>query len=427
MSRSREIRRYAKMVDVALTYLCLHWVVDPRKSCKHPLKQMMTTVLLGFVSGCKNLRELEKLTEKLSPPVRRLLGIRGRVADTTLRDLLMKYAGDVRPLRRLLHRQVQAAHRKKQLDPDELPCGVLAVDGKYATTKLPDEVYAQHQGDGNWRVGMLGAVLSSAAAPVCVDAKPIAHSTSESSAFPGLIRAIVDVHGGTNLFEVVTADAGIGDRPNADLLNNDFELGYVFAIKGDQPTLYDELDRLLGRRPVPEASASTEDRIDNQTVLIRRIWCTTEIAGYHWNHIRMGLRVQAEKRRNDGTLLSVENRFFVTNVPPRRFSPEHWLRVVRWHWRVELFHQVLDVAFEEDERPWIEDAGGMAVVQLLRRVAYNILLLYRNVSRRGEKKGAIPWKDLFESVHFAVTAATEQHLANLRPRSKGLPPPTPPP
>ena len=230
------------------------------------------------------------------------------------------------------------------------------------------------------------------------------------------------------MFDLVSSDAGIGDKPNADLLHYDYGFDYLFAIKEDQPTLLAEVDRLLGRRPAERSDAETVDRLDNETVVIRRLWLTKEIAGYHdWEHLQIGLRVQAVKQRDDGSVLSIEYRFFVTSAKPDRFSSEQWLRIVRWHWRVENdCHKVWDVSFEEDDRPWMKAAGGMLVIQILRRVAYNILVLYRNVSRRGKRRAEIPWQDLFDWMRLALTAATAAHVEGLRwpdvPPRQGSPP-----
>ena len=42
-----------------------------------------------------------------------------------------------------------------------------------------------------------------------------------------------------------------------------------------------------------------------------------------------------------------------TSLPLRRLSAAQWLLLVRRHWGVETAHQILDMAFDEDDRPWI--------------------------------------------------------------------------
>jgi hypothetical protein len=428
MTRSREIRRHAGVLAVALTGLALHKVEDVRgrRGRRWPLSELLTALFAGMVAGCTSLADVEALTTQLSPAVRRKLRIWRRVPDTTLRDMVMRFAGAPDRLRQLLHRQTRVAHRRKQLAPDGLPCGVVAIDGKHVATKKPDDVYAQQQGDTSV-VRSLTATLTSGKAAACIDACPIPKEQSESSALVRFVKTLLRVYGALKLFEVITADAGIGDEPNARFLDEN-NLGYIFAIKDDQPTLSDELHRLLGQLTAEQAEASTTDRIDNQTVVIRRVWRTTEVAGYHtWSHLRTGVRVQSVVLR-DGVETPGADRFFATNLPLNRFTPEQWLKVIRGHWRVENdTHKTWDVSFNEDRRPWLIAAGGMLVIQLLRRVAYNALVLYRDVSRRGEHKRAIPWKRLLEWFRTTLTAATLDHLDGLRwpppPSAYRRPPP----
>ena len=431
MRRQREIRRNLGMFAVALGRLGLGRVRDPRRrKGSRPLWQMLTALLAGLTAGCNSVADVEKLTERMSPTLRPKLKIWGRIPDTTLRDLVILFLPLLGTLREILFRQNRTAHRNKQLEPVDLPCGIVAIDGKHVTTKKPDNIYAQHLRDDVYVVRTLTASLVSAPAATCLDALPIPKEKSESSAFPESIAALEKAYGRTNMFEIVSCDAGIGDKPNADLLHYDFGYDYIFAIKEDQPTLHAEVQRLLAGKPKEVAEAVTVDRLDNQTVVVRRLWRTSEMAGYHqWEHLQMGLRVQAVKIRDDGTVLSDESRFFVTSVKPDRLSSDEWLRVIRWHWRVENdCHKVWDVSFKEDDHPWFRDAGGMLVIQILRRVAYNILVLYRNVSRRGEHKACIPWRDLFEWMRLALTAATNVDVEGLRwpepPRARSSPPPT---
>lgn len=79
---------------------------------------------------------------------------------------------------------------------------------------------------------------------------------------------------------------------------------------------------MLGQLPAEQAEASTTDRVDNRTVVIRRVWRTTEVAGYHtWSHLRMGVRVQSVVLR-DGVETPGDDRFFATNVPVNRLGTD---------------------------------------------------------------------------------------------------------
>ena len=71
------------------------------------------------------------------------------------------------------------------------------------------------------------------------------------------------------------------------------------------------------------------------------------------------------------------------------------LRLIRGHWGVETNHQILDTAFEEDDRLWIvADARGLLNVLVLRRLAYTLMTLYRSVTQRSSDERQVRWRDL---------------------------------
>lgn len=159
----------------------------------------------------------------------------------------------------------------------------------------------------------------------------------------------------------------------------------------------------------------TVDRLDNRTVEVRHLWRTDELAGYHWDHLRQAIRVCREVRTDDGTVISRDDRFFGTSATTNRLTSDMWNLVVRNHWRVENeCHGTWDCVLREDDHPWLYDARGMLAVILLRRVVGNLLVLYRNVTCRGEQKGVRPWAEIISWLQVALVAATEEHLDGLR-------------
>ena len=101
-----------------------------------------------------------------------------------------------------------------------------------------------------------------------------------------------------------------------------------------------------------------------------------------------------------------------------------WLRVVRLHWAVENnCHHTFDTAFAEDDKTWIEDSprGALAVL-LLRRIAYNLITLFRSVTQRSDERRAMPWADLLRGFAQALVALTEAQLEGLRARNNAVAP-----
>ena len=58
----------------------------------------------------------------------------------------------------------------------------------------------------------------------------------------------------------------------------------------------------------------------------------------------------------------------------------------------------------------------MVVVMLLRRIAYNMLALFRTVTQRSEERRQTPWRDMVRWLYQAVIAATTDDLFGLRAR-----------
>lgn len=83
-------------------------------------------------------------------------------------------------------------------------------------------------------------------------------------------------------------------------------------------------------------------------------------------------------------------------------------------------HGTWDVTFEEDDRPWIKnDPKGTLVVMLLRRMAFNMLALFRSVTQRSAEKRRTPWRDIMRWMHTAVVGIEMQELSSLRARKIG--------
>lgn len=399
-------------------------VTDPRRGPKRwKLWQLLTAVTVGAMAGCGSLREVEQLTQLLSPAMRRRLGLVRRQPDTTLRDALCALSVD--ELRACLHRLVRAAWRRKALAPQELPFGVLTLDGK--STALPcwnDEFVQRQVPEKGLPYGLARTVtctLVSAAGRPCLDAIPIPAATNEMGHFTAAFDSVNATY--ANLFRLVTYDAGALSESNA---RHVVESGkdYLLALKGDQRTMFQLAQELLDAN---EVAAQTIDRLDRHTAITRRLTLLTVQQNWAygdgktpaesvWEHARTFLRVESVVTR-DGVNTRREARLFVSSVTEKTLTPEQWLKVVRSHWGVEINHHTLDTAFAEDERPWIvADGNGMLVTLVLRRIAYTLLALFRSVSLRSETRGEIRWADLLRWVWSAIVAATDAHLEAIRLR-----------
>jgi len=416
---ARMNRRLYGLLSKRLDEAQLDEIQDPRdaRGKRWQLSTLLRAVLGGLLAGARSLADVETQSERLSRPLRRLLGVRRRVADTTLRDALCTL--EPNELRKPLHALVRAAQRRKALEPDELPFGVVSLDGKHFSLPSSDDYYAQRQTQDDTAplVGVVRTVtttLTSIAAQPIVDVTPIPAHTNELGIFQLALDRVCQSFAGLDLFQLVTYDAGACSKANARAVR-DRDLHYLFVLKSSQASLYDEAQLWLGSRSADTADAIREDLQRGQRVVRRLYLGEATDAPEGWDHLRSVVRVQTQTFDAADQLVSCENRYLISSLPRHRLTPEHWLLVIRRHWGVETSHQILDGAFAEDDHPWIlANPRGALVVAILRRIAYTLLTLFRSVTQRSDERRHVPWKLLLLDVFTAFLTTNDDQTRGLR-------------
>jgi len=376
-----------------------------RRGRRHPYLGLIMALALGAVTALRSLREVEALTADLDGVVRRRFRIAGRISDTKLRDTLLGLQPE--EVRRTLHRQVKAEHRRGNLAPTRLPFGVAAIDGK-GLGKMDDWDHPDVQPvrpDGKPPYGLARvhrAHLVSADATVCIDERAIPGRTNELGAVCSFTEALIVAYRRTDLFEVITADAGNTSLKHASLIH-DYDLGYVLAIVEPSGEIHREALRLLADLDPGQAEVS-ETRREKGARVTRRLFRVTIRGFLDWKHARQLVRVERTVEHSNGER-SVGNRYFVTNLVPGRLNGRGWLTLVRMHWRCENEgHWTADVVWKEDARrtPWIRVPHAVYALSTLRMVALNILAVLRRMSRREVTSRSISWRDVARLAYFAV-------------------------
>jgi len=417
--KARMTRRLAGYLAKRLTEAELAEVEDPRgkRGRRWKLGTLLVAMLAGMMAGAKGLAEVEELTERLSQPIRRFLGVARRVADTTMRDLLVKL--EPGGLRQALYRIVRAARKRKALVPDLFPFGIVSMDGRGTSTKFFDDEYAQvhHPSDSSpyGIVRTITSTLVSTPARPCLDAHPIPADTNEMGAFPVALDALLEAYG-TTLFRVVMYDSGANSKANGAYVK-ERELDYVFRLQNEQPTLLQEAERLLGRFDIDNAFAQSTDLVGGK-VVTRYLWSTDEIVGYNdWGHLQTVIRVRTVTEHKTTGKVTNEDRYYISSLPTDVLSAELWLEMIRRRWSVENeCHNTWDRIFREDDRPWAYDPQGMVAAMLLRRIAYTLLALFRSVTQRSDARRAMPWKTLMRDLWSTLTSAEARHVNGLQYR-----------
>lgn len=422
MSSRRCLGRMCGFLAVRLKKSAWTYVFDPRRrqGRRFRLSDMLTTVTLGLMAGCRGLNELERLTESLTPSVRRLLGLPRRFADTTLRDTLCRLR--FQELRECLHQVVRQARRRKSLKRMALPLHMVAMDGRATRTPSWDGPFAQKQHkDGEAPYGLLRTVTSvlvTAQGKPCIDISPIPAQTNEVGHFKAAFDALVSAF---PWVEFVSYDAGGSSESNGQHVV-DSGRHYLFRLNNERHHQQQIIEELLSTQPF----VAEDHEVRSNAHEVRRRLKVMSVnqdklpslvrKPVIWTHAKTVLLIETETRKN-GTS-NTETRVFISSLPVKTLSFAQWIWAIVRHWRVETAHQILDTAFAEDDAPWIRaDTNGMLVMLTLRRIAMTLLALFRAVTQRSEEKRRMPWPQLLEWVRTTLLQANESVIAGLRKRT----------
>ena len=169
---------------------------------------------------------------------------------------------------------------------------------------------------------------------------------------------------------IVTADAMHAQREHARYLVAQRGAHYILTIKGNQPSLHDQL-KALPWRDVPVTSDTRgrgHGRHERRTLKI-----TAVARGLAFP--RASQAIQITRRRKGEGKWSRETCYAVTSLSVTQASPAQLAAIIRGHWGIEdRLHWVRDLDFDED-RSQIRTASGPQIMASLRNLAITILRL----------------------------------------------------
>jgi len=377
-----------------------------------------------MVAGCKGLAELEELTRQMPSSIRTQLSIPRRVPDTTVREFLCRL--NVDQLVELVEIVGYDAWRRKALHPLEgFPFGVLSMDGKYPSVRdTGDHPYLQvkHDEEGRAIHGSLRLITVSLVTAVgrpILGAIPVPKETNEMGTFGTAFTRMNRVYEG--LFRLVMYDAGGASADNAETVLAG-KKDYFFQIADTRWTMYQTIEMLMkDKAPVvcEEQIISSKRRVVRELSIISITPTAKNVT--IWQHVRTAFKVRSRTYEND-VLQHEDTRYYISSMDSSELSGSKWLQLIVLRWGVETCHQILDIAFEEDERPWItSNANGALILMLLRRVAYTILALFKFVTMRFEDHEFVPWRKLMGFIMDALKWPNPIG-DSFRPRKFAVPP-----
>lgn len=359
---------------------------------------LMEVVFAGMLSGCKTLRAVETFSEIYEQ----------RVPDTTLHDVLVGLDGE--PLRAVLVREVKEALRAHELPKEAFPVRITAIDGKSVSVSRqkvgPWSDPIGGGGTGSYRHMALRALHVSNDTKLFLGQREIPSKSAETTEFRFFLDQLLADYGQTGLLEVISTDAGMVSKENADYIV-DRGLHYIMALKGPQQVLFEAAHRWMQTGPRP-VTVTTES--GNGKEITRALYRLPLKGLYTWEHGREIWQVKQTTIELKTGKTTLEERFFLTSLPPRTLTNAHVLHAVRMHWGVENNgFWTLDCAWFEDDAPWTHHA--LLFVSLLRLLAYNAVSRLLTRRLRQAKARALSWSGILTLLEHACCQLRQHWLA----------------
>ena len=148
---------------------------------------------------------------------------------------------------------------------------------------------------------------------------------------------------------------------------------YLWAVKRNQPTLYQDVSLLFTHPPwgEEEATAGQEGRHGDRWEL-RELRSSTALNDYlDWPCVQQVCSVERWVTRRGAARR--ERAYAITSLSPAQAGPQALLNLWRGHWKIEnQLHWVRDVSMGEDDSQ-VRTGSAPQVMAALRNVALNLL------------------------------------------------------
>lgn len=389
--------------------LDLDGVKDPREHGRYGHIPLVRLLVFALAVGRRTLRAVESLGDDLSQATLCALGLQRAPSDTLVYRLLAEQS--LVGWAQVLVRQVKDALLHKDIENDLFAMGVVSIDGKSVWSGMfaADPNCRDQKSDGLPSFVLMSqraCLTSSSARPVVTQTlipKHAGEADTFATTFSFLIRHF------RRSFEVITYDAGGTSRRNAELVNA-ANKAYVFAIKGNQPTVHLAAQTRLGNKDGLDDAEQvfevfSEERVDGGMLRREVVRCPVQAddpdinfptARQLWR-----CRQTHTKTLPGGTVERIiEDRYFITN---RVFSAPQALALVRLHWGIENGpNWTMDMQLGEDDGTPCRNGRGVAVTSWLRLLAYNLLSMWRRKLPPRRDEGITPWARAMSSLLYAL-------------------------
>lgn len=347
--------------ELELSFLDIFQTIDDPRSTKNRLytmSEILLTTLCASICGAEGWQDVEDFGKAKYEYLKTILPYKNGIpSDDTFRRFFRNLDPD--KFQELFRTWVKAISSRAPED------SVITIDGKSLRHSFDEDKKMLH---------MISAYATEAR--MVLAQEKVFEKTNEITAIPKLLDWL-DIKG-----HIITIDA-MGCQVNIANQILQKEGDYIFALKGNQGTLNDDIRTYLEDNDVLKNIKSHTDydkghgRIETRKCFVSADVDWLQKLHPHWNSIKSIIRIDSTREINQKS--TTQTRYYISSLSA---SANKCLAAIRSHWAIENnLHWVLDMSFGEDSSR-IRKENAPQIMAIIRHVALNLLQMTKNKMKR---------------------------------------------
>jgi predicted transposase YbfD/YdcC len=347
---------------------------DPRQLIKviYPLDEILLLSLLAVMAGAETFTAIAQFGKRKIDMLRRLRPYANGTPDHDRLGAVFA-ALDPEPFQKCFVAWVATLIGA--------PADVIAIDGKTSRRSYQKN-----------RLNPIHMVSAFAARQRLVLGQvKVAQKSNEIVAIPKLLDMLA-IEGATVTIDAMGCQREIAARIIAR------KADYVLALKGNQATLQEDVERFAGEqkaRNFKDATISRHNSVDGDhgRIETRAITVFHDVGWLQERHKWPGLKavVMVESQRESNARIERETRFYITSSADKA---DKLGDAVRRHWAVESMHWLMDCLFRDDECR-VRTEHAPANFTTIKHMAHNLLRRHPAKLSMTTKRLTAAWDEQF--------------------------------